>query len=664
MAALLLKVSISLLIPLASYGHHPCLRKCIAGHSMQCHYNFTIEWYHTLSKACYDCPFNITDCYRPECIAADGKRRAVIAINRQVPGPSVHVCEGDEVIVSVQNMLEDGLATTIHWHGQHMLGTPYMDGVGQVTQCHIQHQETFVYHFMASPAGTHWYHAHTGMQTADGLFGPLIVHQPAGADPSDNLYDQDLPEHVFTVYDWSSELSMATYMSVMHDVFDVTLPRSILVNGRGQGYNVTDKYGIIKTNLTHAQTPLEVVHVQKGSRYRLRFIGASSVCPLQVSIDNHQLIVIAVDGQPLDPRPLDTFIINPGERYDFVLNADEVPGCYWIRLIGLSDCYFAKANGVAILHYEDVSLENLLEILPFREKLLNPILDDTSDISAHGWNHSVILTDDMRFALHTNFSEQVVDFKYFVGMDFNKNDNTKYNNKDLYPVQTLPLLKSHYTPVMDNITFMLPPVPVLSQPEDMDYSWFCNRSTLPDPDYCFSQDLCMCTHLLRVHLNQVVELIVFHEGRVFSENGHSIHLHGHSFHLLGLGKIGSSLSRADLENLENNGHLRRNFIQPPVRDTVNVPDGGYAILRFKANNPGYWFFHCHTDSHLQQGMALLIQVGDHSNLPPLPADFPRCGGMGFSNALRWPCPDNLSAGANKVVIFFSIHLVSLVIIML
>lgn len=52
-------------------------------------------------------------------------------------------------------------------------------------------------------------------------------------------------------------------------------------------------------------------------------------------------------------------------------------------------------------------------------------------------------------------------------------------------------------------------------------------------------------------------------------------------------KIGSSLSRADLENLENNGHLRRNFIQPPVRDTVNVPDGGYAILRFKANNPGY-----------------------------------------------------------------------------
>lgn len=99
---------------------------------------------------------------------------------------------------------------------------------------------------MASPAGTHWYHAHTGMQTADGLFGLLIVHQPAGADPSDNLYDQDLPEHVFTVYDWSSELSMATYMSVMHDVFDVTLPRSILVNGRGQGYNVTDKYGMIQ----------------------------------------------------------------------------------------------------------------------------------------------------------------------------------------------------------------------------------------------------------------------------------------------------------------------------------------------------------------------------------------------------------------------------------
>ena len=54
------------------------------------------------------------------------------------------VCLGDRVEVSVTNQLEDGLATSIHWHGQHVKGEPYYDGVGQVTQCHIQHQETFL----------------------------------------------------------------------------------------------------------------------------------------------------------------------------------------------------------------------------------------------------------------------------------------------------------------------------------------------------------------------------------------------------------------------------------------------------------------------------------------------------------------------------------------
>ena len=55
---------------------------------------------------------------------------------------------------------------------------------------------------------------------------------------------------------------------------------------------------------------------------------------------------------------------------------------------------------------------------------------------------------------------------------------------------------------------------------------------------------------------------------------------------------------------------------------------------FVCRRAGFWFFHCHTDTHLAQGMALLIRVGDYSDLPPMPSEFPRCGGMGFSNANR------------------------------
>ena len=37
-----------------------------------------------------------------------------------------------------------------------------------------------------------------------------------------------------------------------------------------------------------------------------------------------------------------------------------------------------------------------------------------------------------------------------------------------------------------------------------------------------------------------------------------------------------------------------------------VNSNGFAVLRFKANNPGVWFFHCHVDWHLEQGLAITL----------------------------------------------------------
>lgn len=72
---------------------HPCYRKCESGKTMECIYKFEIEWYQSMSKACYDCPFNATDCDRLDCIAADGVSRPLTVINRKMPGPSVQVGE-------------------------------------------------------------------------------------------------------------------------------------------------------------------------------------------------------------------------------------------------------------------------------------------------------------------------------------------------------------------------------------------------------------------------------------------------------------------------------------------------------------------------------------------------------------------------------------------
>jgi hypothetical protein len=74
-------------------GDHACRRECREGEEpMICYYHFNLEWYHTMSKACFSCPYNATDCERPDCIPADGMSRALNVVNRKMPGPIIEVC--------------------------------------------------------------------------------------------------------------------------------------------------------------------------------------------------------------------------------------------------------------------------------------------------------------------------------------------------------------------------------------------------------------------------------------------------------------------------------------------------------------------------------------------------------------------------------------------
>lgn len=84
-----------------------------------------------------------------------------MSINRQLPGPAIQVCRGDLIIVDAVNQAH-GTAAAIHWHGQHMVATPWSDGVPFVTQCPIHFANSFRYHFWATEVGTHFYHSHSG----------------------------------------------------------------------------------------------------------------------------------------------------------------------------------------------------------------------------------------------------------------------------------------------------------------------------------------------------------------------------------------------------------------------------------------------------------------------------------------------------------------------
>ena len=69
--------------------------------------------------------------------------------------------------------------------------------------------------------------------------------------------------------------------------------QSGLINGRGRYYDPETG--------RHNQAPLETYHVTKGQKYRFRVIAAGSLYPFRMSVDNHNLTLIASDGYDFEP---------------------------------------------------------------------------------------------------------------------------------------------------------------------------------------------------------------------------------------------------------------------------------------------------------------------------------------------------------------------------
>lgn len=125
-------------------------------------------------SAVRDYAFNITQ----GLTAPDGFLKPMILVNGQSPGPLIEANTGDRIQVHVNNQLESW-STTIHWHGINQNNSPWIDGVGGVSQCGIPPGQGFTYEFTVDgQRGTFWWHAHLAVQYTDGAYGPLIIHDP------------------------------------------------------------------------------------------------------------------------------------------------------------------------------------------------------------------------------------------------------------------------------------------------------------------------------------------------------------------------------------------------------------------------------------------------------------------------------------------------------
>jgi FtsP/CotA-like multicopper oxidase with cupredoxin domain len=126
---------------------------------------------------------------------APGSRAKCWGYNGTTPGPTIEAVEGDRVRILLTNRLPEH--TTIHWHG--ILLPSGMDGVGGLSQPHIQPGETYAYEFTLRQHGTHMYHPHADemVQLAVGMMGMFIIHPRAG-EPA--RIDRD---YGFLLHNWA-----------------------------------------------------------------------------------------------------------------------------------------------------------------------------------------------------------------------------------------------------------------------------------------------------------------------------------------------------------------------------------------------------------------------------------------------------------------------------
>jgi FtsP/CotA-like multicopper oxidase with cupredoxin domain/plastocyanin len=217
--------------------------------------------------------------------------------NNQVPGPELRVREGDRVRVELRNALP--VPTTIHWHGVHL--SPEMDGPAGLNQAPVEPGQEFVYEFVATPAGSRWYHSHAdpALQIPLGLYGPLIVEprQPP------KVYDR---EYTWMLGEWDLELTPEVAAGLAERG-----PRDHLLRGGELGGDL-----FLVNGRMHGAIP--PIRLAEGERILLRLMHAGHLVH-PIHTHGHSFTIVATDGNPvpeLARLTKDTILVGPAERYD------------------------------------------------------------------------------------------------------------------------------------------------------------------------------------------------------------------------------------------------------------------------------------------------------------------------------------------------------------
>ncbi|RAO66035.1 uncharacterized protein BHQ10_002047 [Talaromyces amestolkiae] len=409
------------------------------------------------------------------------------------------------------------------------------DGVPAVTQCPIAPGDSFTYSFIADTYGSSWYHSHYSAQYADGVFGPIVIHGPTASD-----YDLDIgpvlvTDYYHLNYTTINERAFSSNFSV------VTVPGvNSLINGRNN-YNcsLVDEGD---TSPCVSNAGVSTFQFTAGKKHRLRFVNAGASALQTISIDGHNLTVIANDFVPVVPYQTQYIKLGVGQRTDVIVEGlPDATGSYFLRSQSpAKPCADTiQPNATAIIYYRN---EYLPEPDPW------PAFTDAVQVCANDPLETTV-------PLYPIASPSNPATTWDLNITLAQNETGSY----LW--------------YMNNITFRGDynhPILLLSN---------LGNNSYPNPEW----------NVENFGSNSSIRMVVNNA----NPRTHPMHLHGHNYlvEAVGNGTWDGIITRPD---------------NPQRRDTQLVPGNGYMVISFTADNPGAWPFHCHVAWHVAAGLYVTV----------------------------------------------------------
>jgi len=519
------------------------------------------------------------------------KQKRAIAVNGQIPMPTLIFTEGDTAEIYVHNNLNE--ETSLHWHGLFLPNK--MDGVPFMTQMPIKPHTTYVYKFPIVQHGTHWYHSHSGLQEQIGMYGAFIMNKRK---------EWDIPTIPVIISEWV-DMNPKEVDRSLHAATDWFA----IKKGSTQSYAEAIKKGWFKTKVTNEWKRMNAMDLtdvyydnfllngknqneqpqfKAGDKVRLRIANSGASDYFWLSYAGGKITVVASDGNDVEPVEVDRLIMAVSETYDVVVTIPENKSYEF--LVTPEDR--TKHASLWLGSGEKVAAKKMQRPKYFAGmKMMNDMMD---------MKGNMIEMEGMRM------QNQVMDMNTVMYPEITGPENPK-------DTMASPSTKDNQMPMNHSGHNMKDMDMDMGSSTDIvtlnyDLLKATEKTTLPKGEwkelnfeltgnmnrYVWSLDNKVVSEADRILIKkgENVRIILYNNSMM----RHPMHLHGHDFRVLnGQGEY------APMKNIID--------IMPMERDT----------LEFAANEPGGdWFFHCHILYHMMSGMGRVFRYDNNLPNPEIP----------------------------------------------